>query len=76
MISITTARRQARAHGKSLNQELQFLFIHGLLHVFGFDHIKKNERKIMFDLQDKIIGDTSWRAIVEAEAQGLFGRGL
>lgn len=72
VISVATARRQAREHGKSLQEELQFLFVHGLLHVFGFDHIKKNERREMFDLQDKILGDTSWRAIVEAEAAGLF----
>lgn len=68
-ISVPTAKKQAKDHGKTLNEELQFLFLHGLLHVFGFDHIKKNERKIMFDLQDKIIGNTSWRAIADAEAE-------
>lgn len=68
VISVPTARTQAKDHQKTLNQELQFLFLHGLLHVFGFDHITRGERKKMFDLQDKIIGDKSWRAIAEAES--------
>lgn len=68
VISLPTAKKQAKDHGKTLKQELQFLFLHGLLHVFGFDHIKKKERAAMFDLQDKIIGDKSWRKIAEAEA--------
>jgi probable rRNA maturation factor len=69
VISVPAAKRQAKDHGKTLNQELQFLFLHGLLHVFGFDHIKKNERRTMFDVQDTIVGDKSWRAIAEAEAE-------
>ena len=68
IISVATAKKQAREHGKTLNEEMQFLFIHGVLHVFGFDHIKTAERKIMFDLQDKIIGNKSWRAIADQEA--------
>jgi len=72
VISVSTARRQAKEHKKTLNQELQFLFLHGLLHVFGFDHLKKAERKKMFDLQDEIVGDKSWRKIAEAEAEGNY----
>lgn len=37
-ISAETARRQASEKGHSLEYELQFLFVHGFLHVFGFDH--------------------------------------
>ena len=69
LISVPTAKKQAKDHGKTLNEELQFLFLHGLLHVFGFDHIKKSERVLMFDLQDKIIGNKSWRKIADAEAE-------
>lgn len=64
IISIETAARQAREHKKTLKQELQFLFVHGLLHVFGYDHEKAAERKVMFDLQDEILQTTSWRKII------------
>jgi len=69
VISVPTAKTQSKDHKKTLNEELEFLFLHGILHVFGFDHIKKSERKIMFDLQDEIIGDKNWRKIADEEAE-------
>lgn len=37
-ISAPFARKQAEKMKHSFQRELHFLFIHGLLHVFGFDH--------------------------------------
>ena len=37
-ISIPTARRQAQHRGHRVEQELQTLLLHGLLHCLGFDH--------------------------------------
>jgi probable rRNA maturation factor len=65
IISVDTAKKQAREHGKTLLEEMQFLFVHGVLHVFGYDHEEPAERKVMFDLQDKIIGNKSWRPMIE-----------
>lgn len=65
VISVQTAKQQAQEHNKTLRQELQFLFVHGLLHIFGYDHEKASERKIMFDLQDEILGTKSWREIID-----------
>jgi probable rRNA maturation factor len=55
IISIDTAKRQAKEHKHSLNEELRFLFAHGLLHIFGYDHLKAGERKAMFELQDEVL---------------------
>lgn len=55
IISLETAKKQAKQHKKSLSQEVEFLFVHGLLHIFGFDHEIENEKKIMFALQNKIL---------------------
>lgn len=38
VISIETARRQADDFGHSLEREVGFLLIHGLLHLLGEDH--------------------------------------
>jgi probable rRNA maturation factor len=38
VISIPTARRQARARGTDLTSELTELVAHGLLHLLGWDH--------------------------------------
>lgn len=48
---------QAEAYDHSVKREFVFLFVHGLLHLLGYDHMNKKDEKEMFDLQKKIIGD-------------------
>lgn len=38
VISLDTAAMQAEERGETLEEELNFLLIHGILHLFGFDH--------------------------------------
>jgi probable rRNA maturation factor len=52
VISLETARR--RAPGKRLITEAERLAIHGLCHLFGHDHKKPAEAKVMFALERKL----------------------
>lgn len=54
-INIDYARRQAREYGHSYEREICFLFTHGLLHCLGYDHMKPDDAKVMFALQDEIL---------------------
>lgn len=54
-ICLEVAKRQAQEYGHSLERELKFLFVHGLLHLLGYDHMKKEDEEIMFPLQEKIL---------------------
>jgi len=36
-------RREARAQGKSLSAHYAHLVVHGLLHLQGYDHVKKRD---------------------------------
>ena len=54
-ISYEKAQEQAISYGHSLERELKFLFVHGLLHLLGYDHMKKEDEEIMFRLQDEIL---------------------
>ncbi|MFM8524545.1 MAG: rRNA maturation RNase YbeY [Cyanobacteriota bacterium] len=55
VISLDTAARQARDHGQSLVQELQFLASHGLLHLLGWDHPDAASLEAMLQRQDKLL---------------------
>ena len=47
---------EAKEYNFPVDKELAYLFIHGILHSFGYDHHKSQEdEKIMFDLQEKLI---------------------
>ncbi|RYG56942.1 rRNA maturation RNase YbeY [bacterium] len=54
VISIDTAARQAEELKHSLEREIAFLTIHGVLHLLGYDHAKDSERRTMFARQDAI----------------------
>ncbi|MDO4732987.1 MAG: rRNA maturation RNase YbeY [Bacillota bacterium] len=57
VINTDRCAQQAEAYGHSYERELVFLFIHGLLHLMGYDHeLGEAEEKEMFGLQDVIIG--------------------
>ncbi len=47
VIALDTARRQARAHGVKLVDELTLLLAHGLLHLLGCDHGDRHEERRM-----------------------------
>lgn len=55
-ISIPTARRNAKAMNQSLEKELQFLFVHGLLHLLGYDHQTSAQEKEMLKNAYRILG--------------------
>lgn len=55
-ISVDTAKRQAEEAEINIDRETAFLFIHGLLHLLGYDHETSQEDEAeMFALQEKIL---------------------
>jgi probable rRNA maturation factor len=52
VISVETARRRAR--GRRLPAELERLAIHGLCHLFGHDHKRQPEARVMFALERRL----------------------
>ncbi len=54
-ISIDKVKEQAKEYGHSEKRELAFLAVHGLLHLLGYDHMEKEDEKIMFEKQEKIL---------------------
>ena len=56
-ISIDKAKSQSVEYGHSLLRELCFLAVHGMLHLLGYDHMKKEDEIVMFKLQDEILDE-------------------
>jgi len=61
IISAETARRDAENHSIPYGDEIDFLLIHGLLHLLGYDHeitdsdaeiMKEKEQELFFRLHD------------------------
>lgn len=50
-------RRQARTTGLTERGELGYMIVHGVLHLLGFDHLKKAEEGKMFALQDQLFSE-------------------
>lgn len=54
-ISIPKMKAQALEYGHSEKRELSFLSIHGLLHLLGYDHMKPEDEKVMFGMQEEVL---------------------
>lgn len=60
VLSPEYAKAGAERAGTSLDEELQLLTVHGLLHLLGLDHREEDEEKAMFALQGLILRE--WRS--------------
>ncbi len=54
-ICYDVADENRKTYDNSIKRELCFLFVHGLLHLLGYDHMTKEDEEIMFPLQEKIL---------------------
>lgn len=57
IICRTIAERQAAEYGHSADREICYLFTHGLLHLFGFDHMADSDKKLMRQAEEEILGN-------------------
>ena len=55
VISTERAAAQAAAYGHSMEREMAFLTVHGMLHLLGMDHIDDGDRAQMEKMQRQIL---------------------
>jgi rRNA maturation RNase YbeY len=55
VISVDTARRQAREYGAPLRTEVARLLVHGTLHLCGYDHKEPREAARMHGLTRRLV---------------------
>ena len=49
------AEQQAEEFGHSFERELIYLFVHSILHLFGYDHMQENDKKEMREREEEIM---------------------
>lgn len=49
-ISFEKVKEQSERYNHSINRELSYLFLHGILHLLGYDHQSKDEEKKMHEI--------------------------
>jgi probable rRNA maturation factor len=55
VISYPQAARQAPEHGLTLERELALLLVHGVLHLFGHDHVEAKEEATMREVEQQTL---------------------
>lgn len=55
VISVQRAIAQAEEYGHSVERELGFLFVHGFLHLIGYDHEDEEAERVMFGKQEAVL---------------------
>ncbi len=55
VISLERAAAQSDEYGHSLQRELGFLLVHGVLHLLGYDHETDEERQAMREREEAIL---------------------
>lgn len=59
------AQKQGEERGLNWREEVEFLMVHALLHIFGYDHEDAVSFKKMFALQAKIMPGQKWEHSIQ-----------
>ncbi len=57
LICYSVAKQQAKEYNRNIENEVALLLIHGILHLFGFDHKTKKEATKLKEKEKEILGN-------------------
>ena len=49
------AVRQAKEYGTGLTREVLYLFVHSVMHLFGYDHMEEDEKAVMRAREEEVL---------------------
>lgn len=55
IISIPQVEAQAEEYGHSFEREFAYMLVHGFYHLRGYDHIEKEDKKIMREKEERVL---------------------
>ena len=55
VLSLERALEQSEEYNHSYKREVSYLVVHSILHLLGYDHMEDDERRVMEEMQEKIL---------------------
>ena len=55
VISLERAEEQRQEYGHSLEREVMYLLVHGLLHLAGYDHMEEEDKRQMRKREEELL---------------------
>ena len=55
VICCDQAERQAVEYGTGITREVLYLFVHSMMHLFGYDHIEEADRTVMRKREEEVL---------------------
>ncbi len=55
VICYEQAERQAKEYGTGLTREMLYLFVHSVMHLFGYDHMNEEEKAVMRVREEEVL---------------------
>lgn len=65
IISFPQAEKQALERGHAVEEELQLLVVHGVLHLLGYDHDTQSGKEVMWAMQSQVLTELGLSIKVE-----------
>ncbi len=65
IISFPQAEKQALERGHAVEEELQLLVVHGVLHLLGYDHDTQSGKEAMWEIQSQVLTELGLSIKVE-----------
>lgn len=57
VICFDQAERQAEDYGTGITREVLYLFVHSVMHLFGYDHMEEDERAVMRAREEEVLSE-------------------
>ena len=55
VICFEQAERQAEEYGTGMTREMLYLFVHSVMHLFGYDHMEEDEKAVMRAREEEVL---------------------
>ena len=55
VICYDVAAEQAREYGTGFTREMLYIFVHSVMHLFGYDHMEEDEKAVMREKEEEVL---------------------